>query len=1620
MNMKINIKYKIFLLILLVGAFTTKIKAQCSISIDTVYYNGTGFITPDTIKICQGDAVTITSEGGCPTYMMNNDFNGGNVGLGWQSNTTPMFSNPCGAGINGSTYLWMGPSTAFSRELTTVGYDVTTSCQICFDMMYATQGNASPCEGPDEPTEGVHLQYSTVGATGPWFDINYWDPLGGTNPTLTSWNNYCESIPVNGHLWFRWFQEQPTDIDYDHWGLDNVQIFCPPPSQTVTWTANGTTISNIFNPPVQTPTVSTNYQVTVSDGTLSATDQVYIQVYPTPTLTINGLNSTYCSTAAASSLTGTPTPGVFSGPGITGTSFNPTTAGIGTHTITYHSYYITTNTSTGPQTIFNDNFSTNTGWTGYGAGGWTRGPAVASVACSISADPSTDHTTTADNYIIGNYLGACYPANMAQTYWLTSPIINCTNLNTCSIEFYSFSGCETPSWDHMYIDVSSNGGGSWTNVYSNTTSVAESTWTLRTYPTAQANNCANFKVRFGMGITDSSVEYAGWNIDDFKVKCNGTITVTDTLCDFTTTQNVQVFSQPTSTFSLVNNICQNSTTTFTYTGTSPATATYTWDFAGGTIISGSGQGPYVVNYATAGAQNITLTVSDGGCTSIVTTNILTVLPFGDPLCCIAPTSNAGANASICQLTYPLQAVASLGTGTWSQISGPGTSVFSNAALATSTVTVTAAGTYTFQWFENNGTNCTNFDQVDITFTQQPVANAGPDGQTCSLSFTMAAAISVGTGTWTQVSGPGTSTFVTPTSATSVVNVSVQGSYTYSWTENNNGCTNSDNVTINYAVQPVANAGADNSVCLLTYQLQAVPSVGVGTWTYTGPGIATFVNANVANTNVTVTLGGAYNFTWTENNGLGCVSSDIVVITFTQQPVANAGINISVCQLNMALQGVASVGTGTWTQQSGPGTITFTDANSPTTLVTASAQGIYSLLWTENNGNGCTSSDNMTATFTSQPIANAGSDNQICSQTISLLALPSIGTGTWFSLPGAGSAMFTNISSPNTSVTVSQYGTYNFVWNENNGNGCNDQDTVKIIFDYVPTSTFTLSQINCFGDNSNIIYTGNGVPAATYTWNFGPATIASGTGQGPYQINFATAAIFPISLQVSQNGCTSAITSLNITNPPLLTLSLTKNDVTCFGLDNGMVSTIVGGGTLPYSYLWSTGSVFSMVPSATAGTYILTVTDVNGCTKTNQITVLEPPQLAIDVPDYIAICNDSTLTITASATGGMFPYTLLWNTGGTSNTITVSPDTTTHYFVMATDANFCTSLTNIEVFVYPILKLTATQSADSICSGETVIITPTASGGKGEPYSYFINGSPTITPMILYPNTAQSYQIKVKDGCSYMAQVDVPVFVYPSPNLSPSADKIQGCTPLSVQFNESTPDQGQTYIWSFGDNQAAFTKNPMHIFKQPGTYTIGIIVTNIYGCKAEDPSLFTIEAYPIPEAQFEPIPAVASVIKPIISFNNYSTLATSVKWYFGDSDSSNVYNPVHYFPAYPPGIYDVTLIVLSDKQCSDTIMGKIEIKDEFTFYSPSAFSPDNDGKNDEFFVFGSNINPETFTLMVYDRWGEVIFKTNDIHEGWKGLVKGGEKAPVGNYSWICTFRDFKRILHEKTGAVTVIR
>ena len=132
------------------------------------------------------------------------------------------------------------------------------------------------------------------------------------------------------------------------------------------------------------------------------------------------------------------------------------------------------------------------------------------------------------------------------------------------------------------------------------------------------------------------------------------------------------------------------------------------------------------------------------------------------------------------------------------------------------------------------------------------------------------------------------------------------------------------------------------------------------------------------------------------------------------------------------------------------------------------------------------------------------------------------------------------------------------------------------------------------------------------------------------------------------------------------------------------------------------------------------------------------------------------------------------------------------------------------------------------------------------------------------------------------------------------------------------------------------------------------------------------------------------------------------------------SPEHLYNS--PGIYAVQLIIATQYGCRDTAYSTpdIVVKDEFTFYAPTAFSPDQDGINEVFAICGNGIDHKNFYLVIYDRWGEKVFESYDKEHGWDGKVKERKIAENGIYTWMVIYQDLKGIEHKETGAVTLIR
>jgi hypothetical protein len=181
--------HRLLTLILLIAA-PFGLRAQCEVQ---------AFIYEDTI-VC-GQCVTLYAAGeGQGQQVFSETFDNGQAN-GWAYTNQAQFNNPCSPnGVDGTTHIWMGNNTGVPRVLQTLPYDFSQAVAgvtVCFDLLFAPQtGDAAtaPCEGPDEPDEGVLLQYSIDGGN-TWVDIHYFDPNGGGDPQLINWNNWCFTLP---------------------------------------------------------------------------------------------------------------------------------------------------------------------------------------------------------------------------------------------------------------------------------------------------------------------------------------------------------------------------------------------------------------------------------------------------------------------------------------------------------------------------------------------------------------------------------------------------------------------------------------------------------------------------------------------------------------------------------------------------------------------------------------------------------------------------------------------------------------------------------------------------------------------------------------------------------------------------------------------------------------------------------------------------------------------------------------------------------------------------------------------------------------------------------------------------------------------------------------------------------------------------------------------------------------------------------------------------------------------------------------------------------------------------------------------------------------------------------
>jgi gliding motility-associated-like protein len=253
----------------------------------------------------------------------------------------------------------------------------------------------------------------------------------------------------------------------------------------------------------------------------------------------------------------------------------------------------------------------------------------------------------------------------------------------------------------------------------------------------------------------------------------------------------------------------------------------------------------------------------------------------------------------------------------------------------------------------------------------------------------------------------------------------------------------------------------------------------------------------------------------------------------------------------------------------------------------------------------------------------------------------------------------------------------------------------------------------------------------------------------------------------------------------------------------------------------------------------------------------------------------------------------------------------------------------------------------------------------------------------------------------------------------------GCAPVTIAF-ENLSQYGTNYLWNFGDGGVSMNEEPVYTYYIPGTYTVSLLVTGPGGNEIAVHDT-VVHVYPNATAYFTANPEVVNTGDPVY-FYNLSNQADEFTWIFGDGNTSTENSPIHVYQSV--GTFDVTLIANNEYNCPDTLTVDDAVLVDIGGYIgfPNAFTPDPAGSsggaydptrlnNDVFFPVFAGV--DEYQLQIYNRWGELLYESQDVNVGWDGYYRG-QLAPQGVYVWRAqvTFTDGKQVI--RAGDLTLLR
>ena len=593
---------------------------------------------------------------------------------------------------------------------------------------------------------------------------------------------------------------------------------------------------------------------------------------------------------------------------------------------------------------------------------------------------------------------------------------------------------------------------------------------------------------------------------------------------------------------------------------------------------------------------------------------------------------------------------------------------------------------------------------------------------------------------------------------------------------------------------------------------------------------------------------------------------------------------------------------------------------------------------------------------------------------------------------------------------------------------------------IPSVTVNNSTI-CSGQSTSL----TAVPSpigGTYAWNTTETTqsitvspISTTNYSVIYTLNGcpSNSVSIPVTVVVSNAVSAPSSTPLLCINTVMTNITHTTTGATGIGVATGLPAGVTA--------TWAADVITIIGTPTESGTFYYTIPLTGGCgtvNATGTITVNSMNTIAEGTSQTVCL-NTAIATIslaTTEATGATFTGLPAGVTGSwLANTVTISGTPTasgTFNYIVTTIGGCPPASTTGTITVTP-LNTIAAGTSQTVCintaiatislatteaTGATFAGLPAGVTGSWLANTVTISGTPTASG-------AFNYTVTTIGGCP-PASTTGTITVNPLSSVNFIPDTTMGCIPLTVNFTNLTLNSSNC-VWSISNGTVLTSCNTvMATFSQPGCFDVTLTTTATNGCVNSFTALNMICVEGPPLISFTTSGNNISSIDTEVMFYNNSVGAIQYLWNFGDlSATSNIENPTHLY-AEEAGTYPVYLVATSTLGCVDTVFSVIQVTEELLFFVPNTFSPNYDDFNPIFKpIFTSGFDPMSYTMLISNRWGEVIFETHNTDVGWTGSygVNGGEIKMVqdGTYTWKIEFKANKNDERKMfVGHVNIIR